>query len=518
MDIKENRVHSSEAPTTPIRRTNIANTINMDVDIVMDKFWPGYNPDGTKRESSADRGMLYRSESGISTPLPVPNVYQPPAHQYPGLDINQSSTGVIWTTERAAEKGFTYQDPTWANLGQGAPEVGDIPGCFERPDNIDISINTREYAPTSGLTDLRKAVANLYNEEYRQDKASKYTYENVCIVPGGRAGLIRIAAILKDCYMSFFFPDYTAYSEMLSLFKNFAPIPVPLDDSDNYQVHLDIIESELNRGVSALLTSNPRNPTGQALRGADLKRLQDMCRKKCLLIMDEFYSRYNYEDGCNGESISCCGNIEDVNVDPVLILDGLTKAFRLPGWRICWILGPKKYINALASAGSYLDGGGNAPFQAAAIPMLEPSLVKKEMTALQRHFVMKRDYCIDRLTKMGFVFKKIPTSTFYLWVDLSNLPGKLSNTLGFFQECLKEKVIVVPGIFFDLNPLARRELDDSPYYHFVRLSYGPDMDALKMGMDGIEKVIQKHSLSKAFDKKLSLADEPARAESPAPKR
>ena len=57
--------------------------------------------------------------------------------------------------------------------------------------------------------------------------------------------------------------------------------------------------------------------------------------------------------GCTGSSISSAEYVEDVNRDPVLILNGLTKAFRLPGWRICWILGPEDYINALSSAGSF---------------------------------------------------------------------------------------------------------------------------------------------------------------------
>ena len=60
----------------------------------------------------------------------------------------------------------------------------------------------------------------MYNEHYRQGKESQYTWENVCIVPGGRAGLIRIAAILGNSYLSFPIPDYSAYSEMLTLFKN----------------------------------------------------------------------------------------------------------------------------------------------------------------------------------------------------------------------------------------------------------------------------------------------------------
>jgi aspartate/methionine/tyrosine aminotransferase len=448
---------------------------------------PGYKLNVQRRAST-----VYHSGSGTSTPIPLPEQYNQPVHKYPGLDTDQTSTGVIWTTEQAAEKGYVPDDPAWCNLGQGAPEVGNIPGCFEKPQTIDVAESTREYGNTAGIKELREAVANLYNDHYRKGFDSQYTWENVCIVPGGRAGLIRIASILRDCYLSFFFPDYTAYSEMLALFKNFAPIPVPLDDSDNYEVHLDIIKNELNRGVTALLTSNPRNPTGQALRGADLQRLQDMCRGHCLLIMDEFYKRYNYADGCDGSSVSSAGNIIDVDADPVLILDGLTKAFRLPGWRICWILGPKQYIRALASAGSYLDGGSNVPFQKAAVPMLEPNLVRKEMAALQKHFIMKRDYCIDRLEKMGFKFKVKPNSTFYIWLDLSHLPGKIKTALGFFQECLKEKVIVVPGIFFDLNPLARRELHDSPMFHFVRLSYGPDMEMLKQGMDGIQRVVDKY--------------------------
>jgi aspartate/methionine/tyrosine aminotransferase len=193
----------------------------------------------------------------------------------------------------------------------------------------------------------------------------------------------------------------------------------------------------------------------------------------------------------------------------VLIIDGLTKRFRLPGWRVAWIIGPKEFIKALVSSpfpptlythkwyhsigscGSYLDGGTNVPFQEAAIPMLEPALVQKEMMALQTHFRTKRDYVVKRLRDMGFVIRHVPDSTFYLWLNLEGLPGPISDGLNFFQACLDEKVIVVPGIFFDLNPARRRDLFDSPCHHFVRFSYGPRMDVLEMGCDGIERVINK---------------------------
>jgi aspartate/methionine/tyrosine aminotransferase len=124
-------------------------------------------------------------------------------------------------TEQASEHGFGDEPHKWANLGQGAPEVEDaIEGSFARPTSIPVSVNAREYGPTAGIKPLREAIARLYNDNYRKGKESQYTWENVCVVPGGRAGLIRVAAVLGNAYVGFFIPDYTAYNEMLSLFKN----------------------------------------------------------------------------------------------------------------------------------------------------------------------------------------------------------------------------------------------------------------------------------------------------------
>lgn len=66
---------------------------------------------------------------------------------------------------------------------------------------IEVSMSGREYGPTAGIKPLRAAIANLYNAHHRQGKDSKYTWENVAVVPGGRAGLIRIAAVLNNAYL-----------------------------------------------------------------------------------------------------------------------------------------------------------------------------------------------------------------------------------------------------------------------------------------------------------------------------
>lgn len=130
--------------------------------------------------------------------------------QHAALDSSRSSTGVIWVTERAQEAGYLEDPKSWANLGQGAPEVDDeIEGTFKRPTSIPIDEVGKEYGPTAGIKPLREAIAHLYNEHHRKDHTSKYTYENVCVVPGGRAGLIRIAAVLGNQYLGFFIPDYS---------------------------------------------------------------------------------------------------------------------------------------------------------------------------------------------------------------------------------------------------------------------------------------------------------------------
>ena len=220
----------------------------------------------------------------------------------------------------------------------------------------------------------------------------------------------------------------------------------------------------------------------------ELAGIQDICRNRATLIMDEFYGYlfhnwnvvfvlsnqtfcrgYNYTSNCDGSVVSAADNIGNVDEDDVIIIDGLTKRFRLPGWRVAWIVGPKAFIKAIGSCGSYLDGGTNVPFQDAAVPMLEPDKVRKEMIALQRHFRDKRDYVIGRLREIGFKCKQVPQATFYIWLDLSSLPEAIHDGLNFFAACLKEKVIVVPGIFFDLNPSKRRDLFDSPCHHFVSI-------------------------------------------------
>lgn len=404
-------------------------------------------------------------------------------------------TGVIYVTQEAVKRGFAENSSAWCNLGQGQPETGPLPGSPKRLEGIEIHPDDQEYAPVAGLTELREAVANLYNALYRQGKKSQYTADNVCIAGGGRMALTRAAASLGRINLGHFLPDYTAYEELLDVFGLFNPIPILLDQRKGYRFTADDLRDEiLGRGLGAVLLSNPSNPTGRSVAGDELGRWVKTARElDCAMLVDEFYSHYQWSEERPMESAA--RYVDDVNVDPVVIFDGLTKNWRYPGWRCGWIVGPKAVIDACASAGSFLDGGGSRPLQAAAVQLLDPALVQAETNAIRAVFGRKRTLAIDLAKSLGMTLDVEPEGTFYLWANLSKLPPPLNDGMAFFKAALDHQVICVPGEFFGVNPGHRRR--DGRFQQHVRLSFGPSEDVIIEGFRRLGVLIEQVRASAA---------------------
>ena len=400
-------------------------------------------------------------------------------------------TGVIFVTTEATRRGFRFDHPDWCNLGQGQPETGTIPGAPSRVEDVVIRGTDQDYAPVAGLPELRDAVAQLYNETYRRGLPSKYSAENVAICGGGRVGLMRVCATIAPIHLGHFLPDYTAYEEVLDVFRRFQPVPILLDPDQGYEFsEAQLRRDILGRGLGALLMSNPCNPTGKVVGGEELQSWTRASRElDCSLILDEFYSHYVWTE--DGPLVSAASYVEDVNRDPVVILDGLTKNWRYPGWRVTWVLGPKEVVENCASAGSFLDGGGSRPLQRAALPLLERGHVEQETKALHACFQAKREVLIEGLKELGIAFELESQGTFYAWGNLSALPPSLQRGRDFFQAALDHKVIVVPGEFFDVDPGKRRLNRPSRFENHVRFSFGPDMSVLEEALRRLRVVVEE---------------------------
>ena len=401
-------------------------------------------------------------------------------------------TGVIFVTSEAHKLGYRSSDPTWCNLGQGQPETGPLPGAPPRVHQVPVQVDDQDYAPVPGLWELREAVASLYNRLYRKGLPSQYSAENVSICGGGRAALTRAAASLGHVNLGHFLPDYTAYEELLDVFKAFTAIPILLEGERGYAFTADDLRREIQgRGLSALLLSNPCNPTGKLIQGDELQRWVRMARElDCSLLIDEFYSHYVWTGRPGQLPIeSAARYVEDVNRDPVVLFDGLTKNWRYPGWRVTWTIAPAKVIEAVASAGSFLDGGGSRPLQRAAIPLLTDEHVQKETLATHAAFREKREKMIARLERLGIRADRAPDGTFYVWGNLASLPPPLNEGMGFFRAALERKVITVPGEFFDVNPGKRRSHRASRFRSYARFSFGPPMAQVEEALTRVEALV-----------------------------
>lgn len=408
--------------------------------------------------------------------------------------------GVIHVVAEAVKLGFYNGHPDWCNLGQGQPEVGAMAGAPPRVLAVELEPADCAYGPLEGTAELRAAVASHYNRLFRRGRASQYTAANVAIAGGGRLALSRAMAALARGRIGYQNPDYTAYEDMLALhLERLEPVAVESGAADGFAIPSERLRRTVRaEGLDAFLLSNPCNPTGVVIQGDELARYVAIAREEeVTLLSDEFYSHFVYRPGpeaAGGRAVpgdgpvSAASHVEDVERDPVLVFDGLTKSFRYPGWRLGWVLGPAAMVESLARTASSLDGGPSRMVQRAALEVLEPARADQETRALREVFCHKRNVMLERLQRMGVRFVHPNASTFYCWGSLEDLPAPLDDGQTFFRQALARKVMTVPGEYFDIDPRGARR-GPSAFRQWMRFSFGPPLANVELGLTRLEALV-----------------------------
>lgn len=397
--------------------------------------------------------------------------------------------GVIHVLAEAGKVGWSMGDPSWSNLGQGQPEPGEMAGAPARIKTVELDPGDHAYGPLEGLPELRQSIADDYNRRFRQGK-KPYGPQHVAIASGGRLALTRIMAALDAVAVGYQLPDYTAYEDMFNLhLGRLRPVPVACSEERGFRLDLDCLRTAIHEEqLGAFLLSNPTNPTGVSLRGEELNQLVALARDPgTTLILDEFYSHFIYDVAEDGTAtpgagpVSGAAYVEDPDQDPVLIVDGMTKNHRYPGWRLGWVLGPQKMVEAIARTASSIDGGPSRPSQRATCEALQPARADAETDAVRQVFCAKRNRMVEVLSGLGVRFAATPDSTFYCWGNVSTLPAPWNTSQGFFRAALERRVITVPGEAFDVNPGGVRT-GPAAYSEWLRFSFGPDMENMEAGL------------------------------------
>lgn len=420
----------------------------------------------------------------------------PPA--IPRIVSTAPATGVLWAVREAMAKGFVPGHADWINFGQGQPELGPLPGAPDRVDTIHLAATDHAYGPVTGLEALRTRIAEQVNRVFRQGRRSGYTAAHVAVAGGGRVAFSRVLAALGAGRVGYITPDYPAIDDGLRLHAGrLVPVHVPSRAQDGFLPRPAVLEKAFGTGLDAMVLSHPNNPTGSRYEAADLEAIVAAARRHgTLLVLDEFYGHYVYDADSDAEGgrgggvpISGATHVVDVDRDPVVLIDGLTKAFRYPGWRLAWMVGPPSLVDAVARAGGGLDGGASVPVQRAALDLLEPEAAEAESRAVRSVFTAKRDRIAAGLQHLGLALRP-PPATFYAFADLSGLPAPFHDADRFFRAALDERIVTVPGRLFDLDPAGARP-GPSPFATWLRFSFGPPMAVLDEGLKRLARVVER---------------------------
>ncbi|MGE0192268.1 MAG: pyridoxal phosphate-dependent aminotransferase [Planctomycetota bacterium] len=406
----------------------------------------------------------------------------------PRIVASVPATGVLAAMQAAAARGFAAGDPAWVNFGQGQPELDPLPGGGPRPASVPLDTSVEGYGPVPGLPALREAVAALVNHRFRAGKAP-YRAAHVAVAGGGRAALSRLFAALGPGRVGHGSPDYPAIAEGLARHAaHLVPVHLEGTPEAGFLPRVERLEQAFADGLDAFVASHPNNPTAAMWSRADLARIVAAARRHgTLLVLDEFYGTYVYGEDGDDRSISGLEHVVDPDRDPVVIVDGLTKSLRHPGWRLAWMVGPPAVVEVVSRIGGAMDGGANAPLQRAALDALAPAAADAEARVVRAVFRAKRDRLVGGLEALGL--RVAPArGAFYVFCDLSGLPAPLSDADAFFEAALAERVITVPGRLFDMDP-AHARTGPSPLASWLRFSYGPPMSVVEEGLSRLSRVV-----------------------------
>lgn len=366
------------------------------------------------------------------------------------------------------------------SFGAGEPD-------FDTPDYIKsaaigaINSGFTKYTPVGGIVELKKAVADAFKEEIGVD----YETNQIIVSNGAKHCIFNALYCLCDEGDEVLIPSpyWVSYPEMVKLCGG-TPVFVPTFEREDFKLKAENIKPLITERTKVLIINSPNNPTGSVYTREDLQEIADLALEhNIFVISDEIYDKLVY-DGEKHVSIASLG--EEI-YNNTLVVNGVSKAYSMTGWRIGYAAGPKELIKAMTDFQSHATSNPNSIAQKAALGALKNPARKQAVGTMVEEFAKRREYMVERINKIEGISCRMPKGAFYVMMNVSKtfgkyIDGKLIENSTAFAEALLEryKVAVVPGIAFGAD-------------EYVRLSYATSMENIKEGLDRIEKFVKELS-------------------------
>ncbi len=376
----------------------------------------------------------------------------------------------------AKAKALSAQGIPIIDFGVGEPDF-DTPEIIKESGIEAIKSGFTKYTPPGGIDALKSAITQKLYEE----KGISYEKNEVIISCGAKHSLYNIAQALfeKGDEVIIPAPFWVSYPDQV-LINEGTPVIVPTKEEDGFILEPERLKKSITSRTKAMILNSPSNPTGAAYSRKNLEDIAEIVLKhKILVIFDEIYEKIVYDGFKHVNIASLSPELKALTI----IVNGVSKAYSMTGWRIGYAVGPKEIIKAMEIIQSQSTSNPTSISQKASIVALEKGdPFTKKMVA---EFDQRRRVMVERLNKMAGVTCSLPKGAFYAFPKISAYFGKkgpsgeIKNSIDLSTYLLeKAHVAVVAG-----EPFG----DD----RYIRLSYATGMEKIKMGLDQIESALLK---------------------------
>lgn len=359
-------------------------------------------------------------------------------------------------------------------LGVGEPD-------FDTPDHIKaaaikaINGGQTRYTAVDGTPALKKAII----AKFKRDNGLDYQADQILVSSGGKQSFYNLCQALLNEGDQVIIPApyWVSYPDMV-LLADAEPVIVECDQSQNFKITPDQLENSITAKTRLLVLNSPSNPTGVAYSEDELRQLGEVLRKHpdVLIASDDMYEHILWGDTPFSNIAMACPEL----MDRILVLNGVSKAYAMTGWRIGYAGGPSDIIKAMKKVQSQSTSNPCSVSQAAAVQALDGD--QECIRDMIKAFEVRHNHVLARLNELPG-FKCLPANgAFYLFPKVQDVIDKLpgiDSDVALAEYILNEAgVALVPGSAFG-----------SPGH--LRFSYAVSIETLDDAIDRIQRVLSQ---------------------------
>lgn len=376
----------------------------------------------------------------------------------------------------ATAKAMAAQGLDVVDFSSGEPDF-DTPEPVKAAAEAAIRAGFTKYTPSSGIDELRQAIIDKLHTE----QGLRYEKSQVLVSCGAKHSLYNLAEALLEAGDEIIIPTpyWVSYADQ-ALLNDATPVLLPTSEADGYAIHPDDLQRLVTPRTKAILVNSPCNPTGATYDRKTLEAIATIAvRHKILIVSDEIYEKVLYDGAAH---ISIAALSPEVAAQTVVI-NGVSKAYAMTGWRIGYAAGPKDLLTAMANIQSQSTSNPCSISQKAAVAALKLGGPFTEKMVVE--FDRRRKAMVERLNRMPGVTCRMPGGAFYAFPNIGGVLGRrgpngpIQSPHELAQHLLQDAhVAVVPG-----EPFGSRQ--------HIRLSYATSMEAIQRGLDRIAAAFEK---------------------------